>query len=59
MPKMEKYSIISRFTQLIIEDPRDSMQIIAENILNPQRYHLSAEAKKRLRWMYIIHYKWD
>jgi transposase InsO family protein len=57
MPKMEKYSIISRFTQLIIEDPRDSMQIIAENILNPQRYHLSDEAKKRLRWMYIIHYK--
>jgi len=56
MPKMRKYGIISRFEQLNIET-RDSMQIIAENILNPQRYHLSNEAKKRLRWMYIIHYK--
>lgn len=30
------------------------MQTIAENLLNPYRYHLSDEAKKRLRWMYIL-----
>lgn len=30
------------------------MKIKAENIYNPHRYHLSEEAKKRLRWMYII-----
>lgn len=54
---MSKCGTISRFTQLIIEEPRDSMQTIAENILNPLRHHLSDEAKKRLKWMYIIHYQ--
>ena len=33
------------------------MQIKAENLLNPFRYHLSTEAKKRLRWMYVIYYE--
>lgn len=33
------------------------MQTIVENILNPLRYHLSDEAKKRLKWMYIIKYQ--
>lgn len=40
----------------------NSMQIMqsnAENRLNPLRYHLSNEAKKRLRWMYIIYYECD
>lgn len=54
---MNNRAIISRFTQLSIDDSRDIMQTVAENILNPQRCHLSDEAKKRLRWMYIIHYK--
>lgn len=30
------------------------MQTIAENQLNPHRYYLSGEAKKRLRWIYIL-----
>lgn len=30
------------------------MQSIAENILNPHRHYLSGEAKKRLRWIYIL-----
>lgn len=30
------------------------MQTIAENRLNPYRYYLSDEAKKRLRWVYIL-----
>jgi len=35
------------------------MQTKAENLLNPLRYHLSEEAKKRLGWMYIIYYETD
>lgn len=30
------------------------MQTIAENLLNPHRYYLSNEVKKRLRWIYIL-----
>lgn len=33
------------------------MQSRAENLLNPCRYYLSDEAKKRLMWMYIIYYE--
>lgn len=33
------------------------MQTIAENLLNPHRYYLSDEAKKRLRWMYLLEYE--
>jgi hypothetical protein len=33
------------------------MQTKAENILNPYRYQLSDEAKKRLRWIYIIRFE--
>lgn len=31
------------------------MQTKAENLLNPYRYYLSGEAKKRLRWLYILY----
>lgn len=34
-----------------------SMQIKAEKLLNPDNYHLSPEAKKRLRWLYILYYE--
>jgi len=34
-------------------------QTIAENLLNKKKYYLSLEAKKRLKWMYIIHYECD
>lgn len=33
------------------------MQIKAEKLLNPCNYHLSFEAKKRLRWLYILYYE--
>ena len=33
------------------------MQIKAQIKLNPYKYHLSLEAKKRLRWMYILYYE--
>lgn len=32
------------------------MQITAESLLNPYHHHLSPEAKKRLRWLYILYY---
>jgi len=35
------------------------MQIQAERILNPLGHHLSQEAKKRLRWLYILYYEQD
>ena len=35
------------------------MQTRAEIKLNPLRYYLSPEARKRLKWMYIIHYECD
>lgn len=38
----------------ITSNPIPSMQGIAENLLNPLRYRLSEEAKKRLRWMYFL-----
>ena len=34
-----------------------SMRIQAEKLLNPYNYRLSIEAKKRLRWLYILYYK--
>lgn len=35
----------------------DIMSTKAENLLNPYRHYLSKEAKKRLKWMYVIHYE--
>ena len=37
-------------------NPANHMQITAEKLLNPYCYHLSSEAKKRLRWLYILYY---
>lgn len=34
-----------------------SMQTIAEKLLNPNNYHLSSEAKKKLRWLYVLYYE--
>ncbi len=33
------------------------MQIRAEVVFNPRKSHISKEGKKRLKWMYIIHYE--
>jgi len=35
------------------------MITIAEKQLNPMHYHLTFEAKKRLRWLYILYYEED
>lgn len=54
MKKPKIYANIERFNQLISKSI-DTMQTKAEKMLNPYRYQLSDEAKKRLKWMYIIH----
>jgi len=38
----------------------NSLQLMAtkaENLLNPCRYHLSGEAKKKLKWLYLLYYE--
>jgi len=35
------------------------MTNLAEKILNPNHYHLSETARKRLRWLYILYYEQD
>ena len=54
MPRYRKDDTIYRFNQFNSIDP---MQTTAENVLNLLRYHLSPEAKKRLKWMYLIKYE--
>lgn len=54
MPKIDR---LYGFEHLIINRSVETMQRVAENILNPHRYHLSEEAKKRLGWMYVIIYE--
>lgn len=47
---------IYRFNKL---NSIDIMQTTAQNKLNPLRYYLSDEAKKRLKWIYITQYECD
>ena len=35
------------------------MQSRAEKTLNPYKYYLSEDAKKRLRWLYVLYYEKD
>ena len=56
---MLKYSNICRIGHLGQNKATDIMQTQAEIKLNPFRYHLSSEAKKRLKWMYMVKYECD
>ena len=56
MNKPKKCANINRFNQLINKSI-DIMQSNANNKLNPFKYPLSGEAKKRLKWIYIIHFE--
>lgn len=53
-PKHNNYGKLGKFIK-----PKftNSMQNVAENILNKNKCYLSLEAKKRLRWIYIITYE--
>ena len=52
----KKHATIDRFNQLISKSI-DIMQTKANEKLNPLKYPLSDEARKRLKWMYIIHFE--
>jgi len=54
---MLKIDRLYGFEHLIVNRSVETMQRVAENILNPHRYHLSKEARKRLGWMYVIIYE--
>lgn len=56
MKKSTNHANIDRFKQLINKSI-DTMQNRAENKLNPLKHPLSDEAKKRLKWIYIIHFE--
>ena len=56
MKKPKICANIERFNQLRNKSI-DIMQKIAEIKLNPLKHPLSDEAKKRLKWMYIIHFE--
>ncbi len=51
--KNTKHDLIKEIKNNLIK----SMQIKAEKLLNPYNYHLSPEAKKRLRWLYILYHE--
>jgi len=48
-----KYDLIKEVKNNLIK----SMQTRAEKLLNPNNYHLSVEAKTRLRWLYMLYYE--
>ena len=50
---------IPRFGQFVGQSKMDIMQTQAETQLNKLRYNLSPEAKKRLKWMYIVKFDCD
>ena len=52
LSKNKKYDWLS----IVKINSTDHMQITAERLLNPYNYHLSSEAKKRLRWLYILYH---
>ena len=56
MKKPKIYANMERF-DFLINKSFDIMQNKADNSLNPLKYPLSDAAKKRLKWMYIIHYE--
>lgn len=56
---MLNHSNICRFGHLSQNNSTDIMQTQAEVKLNRLRYYLSPEAKKRLKWMYVVRYECD
>lgn len=54
--KPNNHANIERFRQ-IIRKSFDIMQMKAQSALNPSKHPLSEEAKKRLKWMYMIHHE--
>ena len=47
---------VNDWLKLVKTNSANIMQTLAEKKLNPNNYHLSQEAKKRLRWLYILYH---
>lgn len=48
---------VNGWLKLVKTNSDNIMQNLAEKRYNPHNYHLSQEAKKRLRWMYVLYHK--
>ncbi len=48
---------VNDWLKLVKTNSTNIMQILAEKRLNPNNYHLSSEAKKRLRWLYLLYHE--
>lgn len=47
---------VNDWLKLVKTNSTNIMQTLAEKKLNPSNYHLSSDAKKRLRWLYLLYY---
>ena len=47
---------VNDWLKLVKTNSTNIMQTLAEKRLNPNNYHLSPDAKKRLRWLYLLYY---
>lgn len=47
---------VNDWLKLVKTNSTNIMQILAEKKLNPNNYHLSQDAKKRLRWLYVLYH---
>lgn len=47
---------VKGWIELVKTNSTNIMQTLAEKRLNPNNYHLSSDAKKRLRWLYLLYY---
>ena len=48
---------VNGWLKLVKTNSTNIMQTLSEKRLNPNNYHLSSEAKKRLRWLYLLYYE--
>lgn len=46
---------VSGWLKLVKTNSTNIMQTLAEKKLNPSNYHLSEDAKKHLRWLYVLY----
>jgi len=48
---------VNDWLKLVKTNSTNIMQTLAEKRLNPNNHHLSPDAKKRLRWLYLLYYE--
>jgi len=48
---------VNDWLKLVKTNSTNIMQTLAEKRLNPNNHHLSPDAKKHLRWLYLLYYE--